>query len=204
MGHGKPRAWGPSGENRRPKLQRERVLQGACVQLFAVGRGHRIGILFAIPNGEDRHPVVAAILSGINIEDRRRLPIEDRLMPAGQGVLQGANDLILLAPRARIVLFECKVLADPVLGLKAGKQSQEQEIFQARCQELGHDYRVITNTTDFWDACVEYDVPLLTQRPFNHVPRPLPGVVGAVKPRRRKSAAPPAQEPPGNHRWSLP
>ena len=178
-------------------------MQGACVQLFAVGRGHRTGILFAIPNGEDRHPVVAAILSGINIEDRRRLPIEDRLMPAGQGVLQGANDLILLAPRARIVLFECKVLADPVLGLKAGKQSPEQELFQQRCQVLGHDYRVITNTTDFWDACVDYDVPLLTQRPFNHVPRPLPGVVGAVKRRCPKAAVPP-QEPPGLHRWSVP
>jgi hypothetical protein len=179
---GKPTKGGlkPAGGGKRVAIRRENPLQKACVELYSKGRGYRSSILFAVPNGEDRHPITAARLVGMSGKQRLALPEEDMLMPWGLGVLPGACDLILLTAPRIMTPIEMKVPADPGRGLKAGRQSKQQELFMTACQDMGFDYRLIYTEQDFYDLLIEKGVKLTCGRPWGTNPPMLPPVKTGV------------------------
>jgi hypothetical protein len=170
----------PNCGGKRVVIRRENPLQKACVELYSKGRGYRNSILFAVPNGEDRNPITAAQLVGISRAARLALAEEDRLMPWGLGVLPGAMDLILLTGPRTMTPIEIKVPADPVRGLKAGRQSKQQVLFMAACQDMGFDYRLIYTEEGFYDLLIEKGVKLTCGRPWGTNPPMLPPVKTAA------------------------
>ncbi len=102
-------------------------------------------LLFAVPNGEYRDGKTARMLSGPAKEDL--LPDDAYLVPAGQGVLSGAPDLILLTRPGVTTLIEVKV---PKEGeKKAGVLSHVQKIFHAAAAILGHKIYVVRSVDEF-------------------------------------------------------
>jgi hypothetical protein len=210
-------AWLPAGTKAAPQ-HRERSLQADCIQLFNAGRGHRIAILNAVPNGEKRDKITAGILSGISEENRRALPEDDLFAPFGQGVIPGVEDLQLKAPGPRICLIELKTEDDETWGLKGGTLGWFQRRYRIRMIAMGFDYQVVRNTTEFWDLCAAYGVKLLISRPWHpsHA-RPAPAApapVATQKPpapisrtrRPRAAKTPPAagaEDPQARQRWDV-
>jgi hypothetical protein len=207
-----------AGKKRAP-IQRERNFQRELLTFYIQGCGHHHSVLFAVPNGELRDKATAGMLSGISGERRAMLPEIDRLMPCGLGVVPGVSDLILLtAPPTKIkrladrllrwcgvrvflgqvTFIELKAGADVMRELKAGRQNDEQKIFERAARRLGHDYRLINNLQDFYDLLMEKGVPFRLGRPLTPIyaaplrpaaPDPRPAPLTPARPRRRSPVA---------------
>lgn len=134
------------------------------VRFFALAVHPKDAILFAVPNGEKRDAAVAARLSGISAKQRDLLDDDDALRPAGQGVLPGVVDLILLLPEGRTALVEVKIpeilaagsgllLAGgrlpKVILHKAGVLSKSQKRFRRGAERLGHNYWAVRTLEEF-------------------------------------------------------
>ena len=129
-------------------------------------------LLFAVPNGEKRDALTAARLSGISAETRATLPDDQALLPAGQGVVPGVNDLVVVLPVGRTLWVELKIpeIVDPPAHVawggkrrvlhKAGVLSKEQRRWRAGVEKLGHDYRVVRSVSEYADLLEEHGVPL--------------------------------------------
>jgi hypothetical protein len=98
-------------------------------------------MLFAVPNGEKRDAVTAAILRG-------------------QGVRPGVSDLVLVLPEGRSAYVEVKTEADRIRNIRRTEPGPDQLAFQARIEALGHLYRVVRSTGDYADLLVELGVPI--------------------------------------------
>jgi hypothetical protein len=160
---------GPTSQPRRPKTQAERQLQASLVEFFSLAVAYgRDALLFAVPNGEKRDPATAAMLTGMSAEARENLAQisdEEAMRPAGQGVLPGAPDLIILLPHGMTLLVEVKVDALKVgtVTLRArGRQRKAQQRFQATAERLGQRYLVITSLEAFEALLLASGVPLRT------------------------------------------
>jgi hypothetical protein len=143
----------------------EQNLQLAEVEWFRLAvRCPQDGILLHIPNGERRAGVAGAILSGISLEDREKLPEQDKLMPFGMGLLPGAFDLVLILPQGRTLWIENKAPAAPAIPGKrsrsAGSLSAPQKRLHAATIALGHTVVVVTSVEGFCDALEAAGVPL--------------------------------------------
>ena len=149
---------------RKPAGHPEDDLQGTLIQYFALAVHPKDAILFAIPNGEKRDAAVAARLSGLSAKQRDLLDEDAALRPAGQGVLPGASDLVLLLPGPRTVLIEVKIpeILAPGSGMmlaggrlpkevlhEAGRLSKAQKRFRMGVERLDQDYRVVRSLEDF-------------------------------------------------------
>ncbi len=151
---------------KQPRERREEILQAALVLYFATVVPAGAAILFAVPNGEYRDPQTAVKLAGRAIDDLA--PDDVYLVPAGQGVLSGATDLVLLLSKARVVLIEVKapkVAATAFSPAKdAGRLSKSQRIFQAAATALGH-HHVVIDSVDEFDRLLR-DVGLRLRKPL--------------------------------------
>jgi hypothetical protein len=115
------------------------------VEYFAAVVPVGSALLFAVPNGEYRDKRTALLLSGPAKDERS--PDDVFLVPAGQGVLAGAPDLVLLTAQGVVTLIEVKV---PKEGSKlAGVISRAQRIFHAAARLLGHQVEVVRTVDDF-------------------------------------------------------
>ena len=157
--------------SRRKTCRIEDELQEAIVEFHARAVDQRDAILFAVPNGEWRDPATAARLTGMRAEIRDGLPEAICLMPAGLGVLPGAQDLVLLLGEARAVLIEVKrpktvsIEVDLFAGPKrvvrpAGALNQRQKRFQAGVTALGHDYRRVDSIAAYAALLAEKGVKM--------------------------------------------
>jgi hypothetical protein len=90
----------------------EHQLQAALCKYLAVAAVADV-YWFAIPNGDLRHVRVGARLKA-------------------QGVKPGVPDICVMMPAGRTKWLELKTAK--------GRQSPEQQGFEARCQRLGHSY----------------------------------------------------------------
>jgi hypothetical protein len=152
-----------------PRAHPERDLQASIVAYFAAVVRPGDAILFAVPNGEKRDPSTASMLTGRkrkkDAEVERFKPDEAFLVPAGQGVLPGAVDLILLTDGAATTLIEVKVpeLAG-IPGLtpdrKAGRLSRPQRIFRDAAVRLAHLHVVVYSIEDFDAVLRSRQVPV--------------------------------------------
>lgn len=94
-------------------------------------------LLFAVPNGEKRDAFTASILKGL-------------------GVLSGVSDLILVLPH-EVVFIEVKRPAGFTVNngklqkTGAGKQSDDQRVFEAKVTKMGHPYHLIDNLQKWVD-----------------------------------------------------
>ena len=140
-----------------PRDPREQKLQGAIILYFATVVPAGSAILFAVPNGEYRDKRTAELLSGPTKDPL--LPDDAYLVPAGQGVVSGAPDLILLSAAGVTTLIEVKV---PKEGEKrAGVLSKVQRIFHAAAALLGHEIKVIRTVDEFDSLLRAKGVPVL-------------------------------------------
>lgn len=176
---------------RRKPVQWERRLQGAIVEFHAFCVINPLeAILFAVPNGEKRDAVTAGILSG----RRRRVDLppltdEEAMRPAGQGVLPGACDLVLLLS-GKTVLIETKV--PKTLDHAKGSLSTSQKIFRRSALALGQDYRVLEAVEEYHALLVEHGVRLRIRQLFPVVPKIVPAPPGLKIPVRRGQRVRPA------------
>jgi hypothetical protein len=146
---------------RRKPRQIERKLQADIVACHAEAVVFPLSaILFAVPNGEERPPEIAAILSG-----RRRthpdMPPEtdaEAMTPAGLGVLPGVVDLVLLLPGARTVLIELK--RPKTDTERAGALSAKQKIFCRAAKALGHDYHLLQSVAQYQALLIAHGVQI--------------------------------------------
>lgn len=126
----------------------ERNLQSDIIEFHNV---HVIdansAIVFAIPNGEKRHPVVAKMLSGINAKDRELLETKDKLRPFGQGLLPGAPDLILCTSGGVIDFIEIK--KPGYKNLIDGGLSKQQKLFKFAIESIGFNYHRIESVHQY-------------------------------------------------------
>lgn len=164
----------------------EDTLQHELVEFHAHAVDQRHCILFAVPNGEVRDKVTAARLTGMSAIVRALLPDSTCLLPAGQGVLPGTCDLVLLLAEGRVVLVEVKrpkvVEALPLFPGKtqvvndAGVLSKVQKRFRRGAVGLGHCYRVVHSLEEYADLLEEFAVPLRCRPWGPGVARPRPPV----------------------------
>lgn len=152
----------------------EDTLQHELVAFHASAVPQDEAILFAVPNGEKRDPITAARLSGISAANRDLMPEDQALRPAGQGVLPGVSDLIVLLKGGRTLLVEVKI---PVITVppswvklaagavrtvlhKAGVLSKAQRRFREGASKLGHEYWVVRTLEDYADLLERFGVRL--------------------------------------------
>jgi hypothetical protein len=144
--------------SRRATRQRfEDILQKSIVEWHSVGViDPRSAILFAVPNGEKRDAVTAAILSGISADDREKLPEADKLRPFGLGLLPGVVDLILLTDGPCTDLIEVKRGLDPLAALlpkkdqrRPGKLDAQQVRFRDATVKLRHNHWVFSTIEQY-------------------------------------------------------
>jgi hypothetical protein len=149
-----------------PRGNPERDLQASLIDLFALLVRPGDAVIFAVPNGEKRDPTTAAILSGGAIDHHS--PDEVFLVPRGQGVLSGAVDLVLLAPKGVSVLIEVKVPGLPATpffkGRNKGTLSRPQKIFREAAVRLEHRHEVVYSPEEFRAVLLKYAVPIRTAR----------------------------------------
>lgn len=163
-----PLALVPKTRRKHP-IQWENRLQAAIVQFHATMVVNPLeAILFAVPNGGKRDKVTAGQLSGRRRRKKRPdlpgvvqlpPPTDAELMrPAGQGVLPGAQDLVILFSGARSCLCETKI---PKTEQHAkGVQSDEQKAYERAVRALGHDYRLLWSIDDYQRVLEDYGVRL--------------------------------------------
>jgi hypothetical protein len=139
----------------------ERALQGGIVAFHASAVVNSLSaILFAVPNGEARPAATAALLSG----RRKRhpdLPPEtdaEAMTPAGQGVLAGVADLVLLLPGGVILLLEVKPPKSP--SYRGGVLSRAQQAFRRAALALGHEYHLVQSVDQYHTLLASHGVAL--------------------------------------------
>ena len=131
------------------------------MQFHSIAVDPRHAILFAIPNGEDRHPIVAAKLVGISAANRERLAEVDpweALRPFGQGELPGALDLELLLPGGRTERIEVKRPRNE--DQAAGRLSKAQKRFVMALEHLGHGHHRVESLEQYADLLEGFGVRL--------------------------------------------
>lgn len=155
---------------RKHPVQWEERLQEACVQFHATMVIDPLSaILFAVPNGGKRDAVTAGKLTGRRRQRAARPdvpgviqlppPTDAELMrPAGQGVLPGAQDIVVLFSGARSCLCELKIQKTDQHA--KGAQSRNQKAYERAVRALGHDYRLIYSVEDYQAVLEHYGVRL--------------------------------------------
>ncbi len=182
----------PDGRGLEPtRKQHERALQKRLVQYFRLSYCHRQGVLFAVPNGEERNEIVAGILSGFSAKQRSAFAEEDMLMPGGQGVIPGPTDLVVLGPAA-VGFVEVKIPRTE--EHEAGYLGKYQKAFRAWCLKLGYRHYTVIDEDGFYDVLLDLGFKPRMGRPWG------PGVKAGPQPRPRcpadGAAAPAGQTVP--------
>jgi hypothetical protein len=166
----------------------ERTLQGAIVQLHATAlRNPLDAILFAVPNGEERDPIIAGILTGRRRQHPNLPPEtdEEAMRPAGQGVLRGVVDLVVLLPGGRVLLIEVK--APKTADYRGGTLSAPQKSFQRAVIQLGHLHFLVESVEQYQTILIEYGVRL---KPISFWPVTPVSVAVWKKPKLKQAARP--------------
>lgn len=173
--------------SRRKQTKRhwERPVQKGIVDFHRLAVANPLeAILFAVPNGELRDAVTAAILSGRPKRHPDMPPETDAelMTPYGQGQLPGAPDLVLALAGGKLVFIETKI--PKIAGLhEAGRQSREQKVFQRAVEALGHEYRLLHGPEEYETLLREKGVRLRISRSiWPHPAPPVPPVRTAVDP----------------------
>jgi hypothetical protein len=150
---------------RRTPRKFERPLQAALVQFHATAVANPCqAILFAVPNGEDRDPAIAAMLSG----RRRRHPDlppetdEEAMRPAGQGQLPGVVDLVLLLAGPLTILIEVK--APKTADYRGGVLSPAQKTFRRAVMAMGYAYALVESVGQYQKLLMDCGVRLRPSR----------------------------------------
>jgi hypothetical protein len=84
------------------------------------------------------------------------------MLPAGQGLLPGVVDLVLLLGGPRTVLLEVK--APRTDDYRGGVLNHGQQAFQRAVLRLGFDYRVVESVDDYRAVLVAHSVQICTVR----------------------------------------
>ena len=154
---------------RRPPSSQERLLQGTLVDYYRESVIHGRSLLYAVPNGEKRDGVTAAMLTGVSSEYRARMSDEDSLLPFGQGVVPGVADLVLLLEGGRSIYIEVKAPeirdAQGRVVRAGGRLRKGQRLFRKRVEELGFTYRVVTCIEEFDALLREVGLGMRTRAP---------------------------------------
>jgi hypothetical protein len=124
---------------RRQRRRLEAPIQAAIVEFWDRCVPAKAGILYAVPNGEERRGPTAALL-------------------ATQGVRAGVSDLTLVLP-GRVVFVETKVAADAVRQVRRTDPTAEQRSFGERVEHLGHAYCVVRSLDEFVRLLGDLGVP---------------------------------------------
>lgn len=142
----------PINAPKRRRTKHEQTLQASIVAFHALAVIDPCqAILFAVPNGESRDAVTAGILAGRKprSDSAHQVTDADLLRPRGQGVLEGATDLILLTAGPRTDLIEVKVEASELTGVKRTYLKPAQKRFREAAVGLGHHHHVIRSPEEY-------------------------------------------------------
>lgn len=109
----------------------ESLIQQSCVKWFRLQHRHLALSLFSVPNGGFRKRIEAAIMKA-------------------EGQVSGVADLILLHPNSRYhaLCIEMKT--------EKGKQSPNQEIWQAHIEQYGYKYIIVRSLDQFISEVNDY------------------------------------------------
>ena len=108
--------------------QSEHQLQSACIKWFDLQYPHLSRCLFAIPNGGQRHPAVAAKLKK-------------------EGVRSGVADLFLMIPSTNMDDFHHGVFIELKVG--RNKQTETQKEFETLAISKGYKYYLCRSLDEF-------------------------------------------------------
>jgi hypothetical protein len=158
----------PATARTRSKVEQE--LQEAICTFFRLAVGPGIAVLLAIPNGEERHPMVALKLVGLKKDERDQLPDQDAILPFGLGVIPGAADFILLTAGHKTTFIEVKRPKRRLLGGgpvidPGGTLSRSQKRFQQAVGDLGFNVYTVTSLEEFAAVLERMGVPMRV-KPF--------------------------------------
>jgi hypothetical protein len=129
-----------TGVRRKPPRHFESELQCAIVRWFVLNVRPEAAKLISIPNGDVRSPFVVARLKE-------------------EGMCNGAADLQLLLPAARLVWVEVKLAANKKYDVRRTDLSEEQREFHRWLAHFGHPAVVVRSVEEFADLLDREGVP---------------------------------------------